>query len=189
MKNKIRVLGIIALVAIIGFSMAGCPTGNENNSTPDIPAPKSNVTALSGVTEDGEIIELVNTTQTSGRAGITATGWKDGDGYKAFLNGAVKSTGTVTVENGQITKFSDTNESNIKIDGDKLSVGGKSATVSAPADDEYYCFIFNNPGSKEGSDFINSLAGKSADQAFDAILKNNIAHITEWEEYKKDNPY
>jgi len=98
--------------------------------------PVEKVVALSGVSTDGDIIELVNTTQTTGRA-ITAAGWNDGDNYKAFLNGELKSSGTVTVDsNGEITGFSDT--ANIEISGSSLKVGGKTATVSAPYDNKYY---------------------------------------------------
>jgi len=31
-KNKIKVLGIIALAAVIGFSMAACSNGNDDGT-------------------------------------------------------------------------------------------------------------------------------------------------------------
>jgi len=194
MKNIIKKFGIAAMVAIIVFSMAGCPTGSESNTPTPIPSPKSAITALTGLTENGETIEIINTTANPGRVAITASGWNSGDSYKLFVNGVEKSAGTVTVSDGQITAFNKTSGEAVEFTSTtELKVGSttykSSSAYSAPPDDEYLIFIFNNPGSKEGSDFINSLAGMSADQAFDAILKNNIEHTKEWEKYKKDNPY
>jgi hypothetical protein len=37
MKNTIKVLGIVALIAIIGFSMAACSSDDDNNSNPKWP--------------------------------------------------------------------------------------------------------------------------------------------------------
>ena len=43
MKNFFKFLGIIALVAIIGFSMAGCKTEEEEESSDDVTGSKSGV--------------------------------------------------------------------------------------------------------------------------------------------------
>jgi hypothetical protein len=100
MKNKqtnvlkrLRLLAIIAIVAVIGFSMTACelPDDEDNNSDP---TPQT--VTYSG-TANGETYTLIITENTNGR--YTA---KNGDSYVLTV-GTKTSSGTVTVNGSTLT--------------------------------------------------------------------------------------
>jgi hypothetical protein len=61
MKNLLRFLGIIALVAVIGFTMAGCGGDDDSSDTPTTPTPTA--AELVSVTANGTATPLVATTE------------------------------------------------------------------------------------------------------------------------------
>ena len=91
--KRLRLLAIIAIVAVIGFSMTACelPDDEDNNS-----APTPQTVTYSG-TANGETYTLIITENTNGR--YTA---KNGDSYVLTV-GTKKSTGTVTVNGSTLT--------------------------------------------------------------------------------------
>jgi hypothetical protein len=95
MKNTIKWFGIIALVAIIGFSMAGCDNGNNNgNNKTDVP--------VTGVTLDKTTLSLnVGDTET-----LTATVAPDNATNKE-VTWATSDEEKVTVENGVVTALAE----------------------------------------------------------------------------------
>jgi len=104
MKSTIKLLGIIAIIALIGLSFAGCDTGGGSTPAPaagtgEPPAPKTVYTWDAG--EDS--YELVVTEASNSRAAYTP---KSGDTYVltitttntiTFKFEIKKSSGTVTV--------------------------------------------------------------------------------------------
>jgi len=172
--SQSRILCAIALVAVIGLLMAACKEPTDSGITPPvgIPTPVRNVTALSGVTATNDIIEIVNTTVNQGRA-IVATGWNNGDSYKAFVNGVEKSAGTVTVSGGSITAFIKTSGLEITVTTNMITIDSKSAQMSATEDDMYYCIGASTPY-KTSSQITSITSGKTAEGALNLALNGTL---------------
>jgi hypothetical protein len=94
MKNKIKILGIIALVAIIGFSMAACSNGSTGGGGGSKTTAASSIT-YTGKSADGSSYTL-KITENTGRAAYTP---KKGDSYELTVSGK-KSTGSVETFSG-----------------------------------------------------------------------------------------
>jgi len=106
MKNMVKLFGAIALVAVIGFSMAACSDGGGASGpspSPGSGSPSAQKVTYSGVTNDGKAYTLKITEKVS-RAAYSA---KAGDAFvlnEYSSSGNKKTSGTVkNVESGQIT--------------------------------------------------------------------------------------
>jgi len=95
MKNVIRVLGIIALVALIGLSFAGCDTGGGASPAPGPAGPPPPQKTVYTWDAGDDSFELVVTEASNSRAAYTP---KSGDTYVLTIKpGDRKSSGTVDV--------------------------------------------------------------------------------------------
>jgi len=96
MKNAIKLLGIIAIIALIGLSFAGCDTGGDSPAPapgPSGPAPLQKTVYTWNAGEDSYRLEV--TEASNSRAVYTP---KSGDTYVLTITpGNKKSSGTVTV--------------------------------------------------------------------------------------------
>jgi hypothetical protein len=81
MKNKMKFLGIIALVAIIGFSMAACPTGGGGGGGGNTAG------SITYTGESGGSTYSLKITENTGRAVYTP---KNGDSYELTVPGKKK---------------------------------------------------------------------------------------------------
>src|SRR5215471_21405790 len=87
MKNLFKLLGIAALVAVIGFTMAACDNGGGGGGITPTPTP-----AVYAGVGDGDTYRL-EITKPSGRAVYTP---QKGDTYVLIINfGQYRSTGTI----------------------------------------------------------------------------------------------
>jgi len=119
MKNALKTFGFIALVAVIGFSMAACGGGDDNNPPPPVPQ------SVTYVSEDGNgnLYTLVITENTSRSARYTA---KAGDSFtfkvELFNNGvysvALLFSGTVGAVEDNGTEI----EISITVNGEALTI-------------------------------------------------------------------
>jgi len=169
MRNTIKMFGIIALAAVIGFSMAGC--SNPASSSSDgggggIPTPNSNVTAFTGVS-GSDIIEIINTS-VNGRAAFSTSGWTNGNSYSAFINGVPKSSGTATVPGDGTIQLG--SWGTISAAG-SITVEGKTFTVSSPEDNVYYA-IGCTTITKNASDVIKETTGLTAEGVLVKAIQN-----------------
>jgi len=107
MKNVFRVLGIIALVALIGLSFAGCDTGGDSPAPAPGPAgpPPSQKTVYTWDDADSNSYRLEITEASNSRAAYTP---KSGDTYVLTITlreggGTKKSSGAVAVSGNTFT--------------------------------------------------------------------------------------
>jgi len=103
MKNVFRVLGIVALVAAIGLSFAGCDTGGDSPAPAPGPAgqPPSQKTVYTWDAGESSY-ELVVTEASNSRAAYNP---KSGDTYVLTITpGNKRSSGTVAVTNSSDDK-------------------------------------------------------------------------------------
>ena len=107
MKNTIKLLGIIALVAIIGFAMLACDTGGDDDDEDPVPAAWRG-TWTGGGTEAGQSIIFTGTTMRINEGGgyvilgsirDIATAVTPHENPGAFPN-SFQFTGTVTESEG-----------------------------------------------------------------------------------------
>jgi hypothetical protein len=109
MKNTIKVLGIIAIIAVIGFSMAACDNGGDGGNGNSTPAPT--VTSIAVTTQPTKTVyDIDEALDTSGMV-VTAT-YSDGSesaitGYTTSgFNSATAGKKTVIVTySGKTTTF------------------------------------------------------------------------------------
>ena len=105
MKNTIKVLGIIALAAVIGFSFITCDNDTTTNDPPksNTSPPLTGTVSISGIAEVGQTLTAVTTSL--GGSGTISYQWKRSDGTAigtnsdtyTVLNADVGFTITVTV--------------------------------------------------------------------------------------------
>jgi len=96
MKNKIKLLGVIAMVALIGFSMTDCGGDSDDGIvTPTV------FDGYYGVTASGETVEVIITPPAS--SSIRAINWSVTNNYVIRLDGTEKSRGTVAKSGSTIT--------------------------------------------------------------------------------------
>jgi len=94
MKNTIKVLGTIALAIVIGFSFSACGGGGGGT-----PTETETPLEFNGKTASNDDITIV-ISRTAPRAAITP---KNGDYYVIKVSGAVKSQGTISVNEEEVT--------------------------------------------------------------------------------------
>jgi hypothetical protein len=97
MKNLLRFLGIIALVAVIGFTMAGC--GGDDDDSTTTPTPTNTPATLVSVTADGSASPFVATTTLTltfdpAITGLTANNITFGATPAGATKGALSGSGT-----------------------------------------------------------------------------------------------
>jgi len=90
MKNMVKLFGVIALVAVIGFSMAGC----NGPGTDPAPAPTPRTVTYHG--NSGTDWYTLEITENTGREAYTS---QSGDSYKLTVK---KADGTVKTSNGKV---------------------------------------------------------------------------------------
>jgi len=180
MKNKNKVLGIIALIAIIGFSMAACAP--EPEPVPDLPGTIA-INPSTGVTTGTELTATYSGTETT-----VGYQWKKGDtnvgtnsnkftpteagsytvtvsaaGYKSKTSAAV----TVTVPTGPQWKtvlnssFGPTNISAIAYGNNVFVAGGYNGKMAYSADGVTWTAVTtqaDNPFWRGEQDYIYSIA-------------------------------
>jgi len=133
MKNMVKLFGVIALVAVIGFSMAACDTGGGGTSTGGGSEPAS--AKYVSTDSAGNTYEL-EITKAGSRAVYTP---QNGDAYVLtiiYANNTTKtSRGTVTIENTTTFKLTPTGGSGTIITvtivntGTAVLITGISGTV------------------------------------------------------------
>jgi len=130
MKNFVKWFGIIALVAVIGFSFVSCGGGGGGSDA----GSNGNVTYT--YSDDGGNAYKLEITQQANRAAYNP---KKGDSYVLTINftdGKVeKSTGTVKeFKDGQLQlKSSDDKEFQVMVKGDKIAgIAGDDLPVKLP---------------------------------------------------------
>jgi len=124
MKKKIKVLAIIALVAVIGFSMAACDDGSTNPTTYTVTV---NDGSGSGSYEAGSTV-TIKATVPSGKSFVN---WTVNSGGATLANANNQST-TFTMPSNAVTvtaNFSDGSSPNTSLDGVWVS-GGIKVTVN-----------------------------------------------------------
>jgi len=109
MKNKFKNAAVVALVMVIGFSMAALSLTGCDNSTSSGGGDPTSVPYKS-VGDDGKTYDLVITQ--AGKAAYTPT---NGDRYTLKIDGAVNSTGTITKTDNGFTLKPDGGGSDITI--------------------------------------------------------------------------
>jgi hypothetical protein len=122
MKNTIKFLGIIALVAIIGFSMTACSNGSTGGRVGGggNTATDSSIT-YTGKSTDGSTSYSLKITENTGRAVYTP---KKGDSYELTVSGK-KSTGSVETFSGGVFTLKPSNNSGTTF---KASISGSDLT-------------------------------------------------------------
>ena len=116
MKNIIKQFGFIALVAIIGFTMAACG-GSSSGSSSSEGSESSEVAASGGSGLDGTYIDE------SGRQAWTFSGNKLSTGP---ANGPAEAEYTYEIKDGKIhlTRNGQTGTLSFEIDGNKIKSQG-----------------------------------------------------------------
>jgi len=174
-KTFFKLFGIIALAAVIGFSMIACDNSGGGGGS-SIPTPASNVRAFTGV--DGtDIYEIVNTTANPGRA-VSSEGWAVGNTYKVFKNGNPTpiDSGTITnIEGGKISFSGSTGD--LTLSTGAVTIGGASITVSAPQADVYYC-IGAETSATSASDITSVTNGMTAEGVLKLAIDDIIGGYT-----------
>jgi len=99
MKNALKLIGIIALMAIIGFSFAACSSGGAGGGAAPAPTPAAPASAKYESTDGEGNQYILEITKASGKAAYTP---QNGDNYVLTIiltsgGGTKKSSGTVTV--------------------------------------------------------------------------------------------
>jgi len=142
MKNVFKLIGIVALIAVIGFAMIACPSpGGSRGPVPDGGDPKTNGDPLAryiSYGDDGTKYELVITEAATGRAAYTP---KNGDVYTltiTFTDGTwVKSSGSVASAESSvkiILTHSSGETITVELTGDGISI--KSFSGDIPVDNK-----------------------------------------------------
>jgi len=138
MKNTLKVLGIIALVVVIGFGVAACKNGddddnnknNNNNNNNQTGGDKLPDGAVTGITVDAALVGTWKDA-TNGTLVFTSTGVGSPDGLTTFAGGFVYSLaavkaynmGTIAISGGKVTwSMADEELFVYKIEGTTLKI-------------------------------------------------------------------
>jgi len=171
MKNVFRWVGIIALVAVIGFSFAACKDDEEEAA---VVAPTV-INGYYGVTANGESMEVIITP--ASRATVE---WASQNTYSIRVDGTEVSKGTA-VKSGSVITFTSTDGSAVIVgsydaDGSpKVSVtkDGKTYTAQTMVTSSDYYYAYGAPTSDSYDKIQSNFKGKTPKQIYDQYLKNS----------------
>ena len=124
MKNMVKLFGAIALVAVIGFSMAGCDTGGGGGGGGGSTTAVAQKVSYGGINENGDAYSLEITEKVS-RAAYSA---KTGDSYVLTLSpksGGEKKTKTGTVNKVETSQIILNNTASVTI---TVKISGQGMT-------------------------------------------------------------
>jgi len=130
MKNVFKVLGIIALVAVIGFSMAGCKNDDDSNGS-------SGGGGGGGGGAGSALVGKWYSTQTAANAGTGSATYEFSSDGKIFVGGNSVSSLSYTATANTITTTTSgvsLGTINYKIEGTKLTLTGAATSGLAAGD-------------------------------------------------------
>jgi hypothetical protein len=135
MKNKLKLFGIAALVAVIGFGLIGCPDDNNDNSNSK---PLFSVSGEFKGAGNGNALFKAATAETVSRSAISGDASYELTGELEDGDMLFRLKGTYDSSTGSYSASSASSIARYTINGD---AGGATATLAVKQNEEWVSFI------------------------------------------------